>query len=228
MQFFRYTFTLLLLVIIILQGAIPKWQLWQILLCLSIYLPIYLSIRFQGGWQEHSPFTMAHGSQRNNWGGGLENSIFCEYNIYSTVISGCSNIGYLSPSNVNINKNHIYIIQPLDSPFVYLFPAKRRWCQLSVKLQVHAFLCHVFWKHNKSFPFEVHIKDTCLPQLCMPLKHMFNLLSFIWQSLLWETRAKNWQLHGHQWRVKTDQGHLKSRVECPVCDYATEFHNVAM
>ena len=32
----------------------------------SIYLPtylsIYLSIRFQGGWQEHFPFTMAHGS----------------------------------------------------------------------------------------------------------------------------------------------------------------------
>ena len=33
----------LLLVIIILQGAIPKQQLWQILLCLSIYLSIYLS-----------------------------------------------------------------------------------------------------------------------------------------------------------------------------------------
>ena len=28
---------------IILQGAIPKRQLWQILWCLSIYLPIYLS-----------------------------------------------------------------------------------------------------------------------------------------------------------------------------------------
>ena len=158
----------------------------------------------------------------------MENSIFCEYNIYSTVISGCSNIGYSSPSNVNINKNHIYIIQPLDSPFVYLFPAKRWWCQSSVQLQVHAFLCHVFWKHNKSFPFEFHIKYTCLPQLCMPLKYMFNILSFIWQSLLWETRAKNWQLYGCQWRVKTDQGQQKSRVECPVCDYATEFHNVAM
>ena len=156
MQFFRYTFTLLLLVIIILQGAIPKWQLWQILLCLSIYLSIYLS-GSKGVRQEHSPFTMAHGSQRNNWGGGLENSIFCEYNIYSTVISGCSDIGYSSPSNVNINKNHIYIIQPLDSPFVYLFPAKRWWCQSSVQLQVHAFLCRFFWKHNKSFPFEFHI-----------------------------------------------------------------------
>ena len=160
----------------------------------------------------------------------MENSIFCEYNIYSTVISGCSNIGYSSPSNVNINKNHIYIIQPLDSPFVYLFPAKRWWCQSSVQLRVHAFLCHFFLKTQQiiSIWIPYNIKDTCLPQLCMPLKHMFNLLSFIWQSLLWETRAKNWQLHGRQWRVKTDQGHQKSRVECPVCDYATEFHNVAM
>ena len=31
-----------------------------------------------------------------------------------------------------------------------------------------------------------------------------------------------------QWRVKTDQGYQKLRVECPVCDYATEFHNIAM
>ena len=38
----------LLLVIIILHGVIPKQQLWQILLCLSIYLPIYLSIYLSG------------------------------------------------------------------------------------------------------------------------------------------------------------------------------------
>ena len=171
----------------------------------SIYLPTYLSIYqvprglaralsfHNGTWQLTQQLGRRIGEQHILW---VQHIFYCYF--------GCSNIGYLSPSNVNINKNHIYIIQPLNSPFVYLFPAKRWWCQSSVKLQVHAFLCHVFWKHNKSFPFEFHIKDTCLPQLCMPLKYMFNLLSFIWQSLLWETRAKNWQSHGRQWRVKTD------------------------
>ena len=40
-------------------------------------------------------------------------------------------------------------------------------------------------------------------------------------------RAKKWQLHSRQWRVKTDQGHQKLRFECPMCDYATEFRKVA-
>ena len=141
----------------------------------SIYLPTYLSI-YLSIYQVPRGLARALSFHNFIWqlrqwlGRRIGEQHICEYTIYSTVISGCSNIGYLSPSNVNINKNHIYIIQPLNSPFVYLFRAKRRWCQSGVKLQVHGFLCHVFWKHNKSFPFEFLIKDTCLPQLCMPLK----------------------------------------------------------
>ena len=41
-------------------------------------------------------------------------------------------------------------------------------------------------------------------------------------------RAKNWRSHGHQWRVKTDQGHQELTVKRPMCDYATEFRKVAI
>ena len=87
---FRYTFTLLLLVIIILQGAIPKRQLWQILLCLSIYLPIYLSIRFQGGkaralsfyngtWQLTQQLGRRIGEQHILW---VQHIFYCYFRLF--------------------------------------------------------------------------------------------------------------------------------------------------
>ena len=54
MQFFGCTFTLLLLVIIILQGA--RFSC----VYLSTYLSIYISIGFQGSWQERSLNSQLH------------------------------------------------------------------------------------------------------------------------------------------------------------------------
>ena len=52
--------------------------------------------------------------------------------------------------------------------------------------------------------------------------YMYEIISYYHSK-----RAKTWQLPGHQWKFKTDQGHQKLRFDCLMCDYDTEFKKVA-